>query len=131
MYLRFITEFTNYWDERETGIFQALSQTLYREDIFEHDYARLRELHKWFNKNLNKPDRFNKHSNKNKPTSGLSWFKDSADEHLKHMFELKPILENYDVIVDVLRSDNPGYIVFEDQFQIVAIPHGKEKNKVS
>lgn len=40
------------------------------------------------------------------------------------------MLERYDLIVDVVVSKNPGYVVYEDEFQVAAIPYGKEINHV-
>jgi hypothetical protein len=46
------------------------------------------------------------------------------------MYWLKEILERYDLVVDVVKSDNPGYIVYEDEYQVAAITYGKEIQKV-
>ena len=38
------------------------------------------------------------------------------------MYALVHILETYDVAVDVLRTKRPGYVVYEDQYQVAAEP---------
>ena len=40
------------------------------------------------------------------------------------------MLERYDLVVEVVRQKNPGYIVYEDEFQVAAIPYGKETRKL-
>jgi hypothetical protein len=40
------------------------------------------------------------------------------------------VLERYDLVVEIVKSNNPGYIVYEDEFQIAAIPYGKEMQRV-
>ena len=38
------------------------------------------------------------------------------------MYDLKAILEQYGIHVDLIKSDRPGYIVYEDENQIAAEP---------
>lgn len=130
MYLRFITEFENEWGERETGVFQALGHLIRSDDVFEYDRKRLKKIRAWFNAKLDRPSRFNKHANKHKSNVAISWYKDTSKEHLKNMYNLIPIFENYGLQVDVIKKENPGYKVFEDEYQVVTIPHGKEKSEV-
>ena len=130
MYLRFITEFKNEWGEQDTGVFQALGYLIRSEQVFEYDRQRLNEIREWFNCELDRPKRFNKHSNKNKANVAISWYKDTAIQHLKHMYDLVPIFETYGIRIDIIKKKNPGYKVFEDDFQIVTIPLGKDKSEV-
>jgi len=130
MYLRFIVEFTNEWNERKTGVFQALGHLIRLEETYEYDRQRLHEIREWFNQELERPKRFNKHSNKNKQNVAISWFKDTAFLHLEKMYDLVPIFENYNLQIEVIKKERPGYKVFEDKYQIVTIPHGKDKSKV-
>jgi hypothetical protein len=37
---------------------------------------------------------------------------------------MKQILENHGIVVDVIRTNRPGYVVYEDEFQVAAqIPY--------
>jgi|TARA_B110000967_G_scaffold181779_1_gene199232 hypothetical protein len=130
MYLRFITEFTNEWNESDTGVFQAIKFLINNEQTFEYDRERLKEIRKWFNLELEKPKKFNKHSNRHKTEIAISWFKDSATKHIEKMYDMIPILENYNLQVKVIKRENPGYIVYQDEFQVVTLPHGKDKGQV-
>ena len=130
MYIRFITEFTNDWDERETGVFQAMGHLIRSPDVFDYDRERLKEIRAWFDKELERPSRFNKHSNKHKSQVAISWYRDTAKEHLENMYDLIPIFDTYNIQVEVIKKENPGYKVYEDEFHVVTIPHGKEKGDV-
>jgi hypothetical protein len=130
MYLRFITEYKNEWNEDVTGVFQALGHLIRSNEVFDYDKERLEAIRNWFNKELERPEKFNKHSNKNKSNVAISWFKDSAKQHLENMYALIPIFDNYGIQIEVIKTQNPGYKVFEDNFQVVTIPHGKDKSKV-
>lgn len=57
-----------------------------------------------------------------KKSRAISWFKDTAHEHVARVRELVVILEHHSVSVRVLKADRVGYIVYQDEFQIVAQP---------
>jgi len=131
MYLRFTTQFINPYNEPETGVFMALEYL--REDhptVQDEDVSKLKSLTAWFSQNLDKPTKFSNASNKNPASISLSWFKDSAKEHIQKIHELIEILERYDFIVERFASKNPGYVVYEDEYQVSAIPFKSDRNKV-
>lgn len=78
----------------------------------------------WFGEHLKKPTRFtaSKPPFYRKKNKAISWFKDSAHEHLARIRELIAILEHHGISVRMLKSNRVGYIVYEDEFQIVAEP---------
>jgi len=53
----------------------------------------------------------------------ISWFKDTAKEHIAQMYALSRIIEAHGVHIEVLRTNRPGYIVYDDVFQITAEPY--------
>jgi hypothetical protein len=131
VYLRFITQFINPYGELETGIFIALK--FLRDDHFltqDDDISELKKLSVWFNQNLEKPTRFSNGTSKYNADISLSWFKDSAKEHIKKIQELIEIAERYDIIVERVASKNPGYIVFEDEYQVSAVPFKTNRKRV-
>lgn len=89
----------------------------------QHD--RIRE---WFNDHLEKPTRFtaSKPPFCRKKNKAISWFKDTAHEHLARIRLLVAILQNHDVPVRMLKTERVGYVVYEDQYQIVAEPFSEE-----
>ena len=131
MYLRFTTQFINPYNEPETGIFMALKYV--RDDLsitLDEDIYKLKLLTGWFNQYLDKPTKFSNATNKSPANVSLSWFKDSAKEHIQKIHELIEVLERYDFIIDRITTQNPGYIVYEDEFQVSAIPFKAHRNKV-
>jgi hypothetical protein len=87
-------------------------------------------LNGWFNGNLGKPDRFS-NANRHHPAHiSLSWFKDTAKEHIRNVHFIMEILEKYHLVIDIVTSKNPGYIVYEDEYQISAIPFKKDRKRV-
>ncbi|MBS1527213.1 MAG: hypothetical protein JST19_16290 [Bacteroidetes bacterium] len=130
MFIRFITEFVNESGDTQTGIFNALAFIRDHHGTQDDDCYKLKLLTGWFNTYLEKPDRLSKAKSKNPAAISLSWFKDSAKSHIDKMRELEKILSSYGLIVDTVTTKNPGYIVYEDDYQISAIPFKGDAKKV-
>lgn len=124
MYLRFVVTEIDADSERALGVFHAVrylrdSGKLYPYEEDQHDLVRW-----WFNENLEWPTRFTtaKAPFYRRKNRALSWFKDTAVEHLARIRELIAILENHGVHVRTLKAKRVGYVVYEDEHQIVAEP---------
>lgn len=85
------------------------------------DADELRELRAWFNENLEKPSSFGR----NKLRLGICWFKTDAAEHISRIWEMVHILERNGIYVKKIRTDKPGYVIYEDEWQLVAEPFRK------
>jgi hypothetical protein len=85
----------------------------------------LESLLSWFKTNLAIPERFNRSKSKGfyrRKTAGVSWLKPSALEHIDKMRALVVILEKNGYRVSKITTNRPGYVVFEDDNQVVAEP---------
>lgn len=56
----------------------------------------------------------------------LASFKASAVEHISRMRELVALLERKTIFVTELRTERPGYIVYENEHQVAAMPFERE-----
>ncbi len=130
MYLRFITRFPDSYGREETGVFQAAAYLLHSDIMHDYDKQYLDELWKWFKCNLRVPTRFKRSRRRNARNISLSWFKSTSTEHLQMMYEMIWMLERYGMVVERVKRHNPGYIMYEDEFQVSSIPHGKDKSLV-
>jgi hypothetical protein len=124
-YLRF-TVLTNHPD---TGVADGVFRTAYAlrdtGGISRTDRDTLAEQLEWFSKNLLIPKRFNRSASKGhyrRATKGIAWFREDAGEHISRMFELKRVLEANGHPVHVVRENRVGYIVYEDDAQVIAEP---------
>jgi hypothetical protein len=116
------------------GLFAAAYALRDGEDTSESDRQRLTELLSWFNERLPTPERFNRSSSKGyyrRTTKGISWFRDTAEQHIARMYELMRIAESNGHSVSVIQEDRLGYVVYEDEFQVVAEPFADTQTTVT
>ncbi|MEM7422744.1 MAG: hypothetical protein AAF334_03420 [Pseudomonadota bacterium] len=79
----------------------------------------------WFRNNLPIPEKFNRSKSKgprDRNTAGLSWFKEDASEAVRRSFELINLLQENGYPIEVIRTARVGYVVYEDDQQVVAEP---------
>jgi hypothetical protein len=124
MYLRFVVPEIADDSEHALGVFHAVrylrdTGKLHDCEEDQHDMVRC-----GFNENLERPTRStaSKAPFYRKKSRALSWFKDTATEHLARVRELVAILDNHGVPVRTLKAKRVGYVVYEDEYQIVAQP---------
>jgi len=110
------------WVER--GIFHVAGQALEWNNITGADAAKLDELQRWFSENLKKPASIGRDSNR----LGVCWFKAEATSHIDRAVEMIRILERNGISVRKIETDKPGYVIYEDEWQLVA--HGPRKDSV-
>jgi hypothetical protein len=109
----------------EEGIFGAAYEL--RDSVLAplSDRRLLDGLLSWFETNLAAPARFNRTKSKGyyrRKTAGVAWLKPTAGEHIAKMRELIVILEENGYRVSQITTKAPGYVVFEDDHQVVAEP---------
>lgn len=80
----------------------------------QHEVARLEELYQWLNANLPCPP----FSTSGWSREAVTWFKHDAGEPIRKLWEIALILRSQSVPVRLLRSANPGKVLFEDRFQV-------------
>lgn len=122
MFIRFVIERVDEQSGRRLGVFQALFELEDAGQLRDYEAAQLRETVAWFDEHLATPTRLRRSGKYHASNRAISWFRDAATAHIRRMRELASILEEHGVPVQVLRSDKPGYVVYEDAFQVVAEP---------
>jgi hypothetical protein len=122
MYVRFNAELITS-DGQLFGIFKAAQHLSDTNQITSpEDDKRLWELFTWFSDKLDLPDKYWRSKNHRPAPKAIAWFKDTADECIKNMHELCAIVQKYGVIVDFVRTTKPGYILYQDDYQVFAEP---------
>ncbi|MEO1653720.1 MAG: hypothetical protein AAFU64_09255 [Bacteroidota bacterium] len=121
MYIKFITLFLDNILDEEKGFLNA-ARYLRDEGILEESRRiQLKSNLAWVENHLKRRPDFPSDEDDliNIP---MSWIKESAKLHIQKMDEIREILEENDILVEVLQVDKPGEILYEDEHQIVARP---------
>lgn len=122
MFVRFVIQENNEDSGRRQGVFHAI-RNLRDDGLLEmHEKTFADELMGWFNANLKEPESFTRSSKPHAKNVAISWFKDTAHQHISRMHIIKHLLHEHGIVVLMLRTERPGYVVYEDEFQVVAEP---------
>ncbi len=123
MYLRFVCSRIDEDSHRRLGVFQAAFQLLKSDQVIEAaDRADLRAVLNWYEEHLDEPGRLSRSRKPNAAPNAISWYRQTAHDHIQRMHRLCAVLEKYGIATEILRTDRPGMIVFEDDCQIAAVP---------
>jgi len=120
-YVRFVIGRKDEDSHVAQGIFQAAHLALEWATITGTDAEEMKEVLTWFSDNLERPTSFGRDSLRR----GICWFKTHATEHIARIWEMVQILERNGIYVKKIKTDRPGYLVYEDEWQLVAEPFRK------
>jgi len=124
-YVRFATSEIDPSSRAPTGVLQAAHRLRHSHSLSRESADELALLIEWFVANLPEPDRFVRTKSKGfyrRDAVAISWFKSEATEHLSRIEALSRIVEANGVPVQRLATLHPGYVVYEDAYQVVTIP---------
>jgi len=116
MYLRFVTTRIDKDSRKQQGVFAASYALLDSGELSRDEWKRLREIQIWFNANLTSPPKsFN-------AGRAIFWFKSSAEENIRNIWELVHLLRQHGHFVEVHKCRRLGNILWQDKFQVAAFP---------
>lgn len=121
-YIRFVVLKKDEDSAKRQGLFQAIRDLGDASSLLPHEEAAADQIRDWFNDNLEKPSTFSRSSRPHAKGIAISWFKDSAVEHIQKIYGLVYLLRAHGVHVEIIKTKRPGYIVYEDEHQITAEP---------
>jgi hypothetical protein len=107
MYLRFVVSEIDEDSNMELGVFHALGYLREEGKLSDFEEEQHELIRHWFNAHLEKPVRFtaSKPPFYRKKNKAISWFKDTAHEHLAQIRGLVAILKSHGVVVRRNGSD--------------------------
>lgn len=103
---------------KRQGILTAAADLRDDGPLGKDEHRELRAALDWFDANLAVPRVLGRTGHK----QAISWFKPEAGEAISRMWALKAILECHDYHVTVQTTNDPGKVVYSDEWQLVAIP---------
>lgn len=122
MYIRFVIAQRNPDSHRCEGLFQGLSWIKDQYDLTPGDLAEIEDCLAWFSNHLRRPKRLARSARSRACPRAVCWFKPTAHRHLRQMHRLAAVFRRVGAPVFMVTTRRPGYIVYQDEFQIVAEP---------
>jgi hypothetical protein len=109
-FLRFVVQVPG---GRYVGLFRA-SELIEGDDVLPAVASRARACFNWFNRNMGFPHGVQK--------TAICWFRSDATDFIDHLRELIEIYRLAGYPVWMHATTRPGKILFEDKYQVMAIP---------
>jgi hypothetical protein len=120
--IRFVTDVRHPPYGHRSGIF-SIAYELLREQRCSPDTAdELNRLLAWFRENLSIPTKFTTSKYPRAKETAISWIRASARDHLVSLRRLSAVLDEIGIRTEELHTRRPGYVVYEDAYQVVAQP---------
>ena len=126
MLLRFVISERDPRTGMPTGLLTVAYRLLRTDNLVASDDEALGCQLRWLEQHLPEPERFARKRNvSHKYTHGVSWLKPEAGEALRRFHAIADVLRCNDLPVEILHTERPGYVVYQDAWQVVAEPfHG-------
>lgn len=115
MFLRFVVGADDEHHRLLTGIITEARILRDENKLEPYEVQRLEELYEWLNAHLPCPP----FSSGQFPLDAVAWFKAGAGDFISRMWDFVAIIEGHDVPVRLLKSQNPGKILYEDEYQVL------------
>ena len=122
-YLRFSVAERHPVSQEPLGLFSAVWKLEKAGRLAAHEAAWWAELVGWFGEHLPQPAQARRSRRPGAPNRAVFWFRATATEHVSRMREVATLLEEHGVPVEVQQTTRPGYVVYEDEFQVAAEPY--------
>ncbi|HEY7114991.1 MAG TPA: hypothetical protein VH475_00305 [Tepidisphaeraceae bacterium] len=107
---------------RRRGVFQTVAELVESNELAGYELHELQALRKWFAEHLDAPDRFSRSQRSGASPKAICWFKSRATAHIGRMHAMCRILSEHGIRAEMIICARPGYVVFEDDHQVAAVP---------
>ena len=98
-----------------TGVITEARILLDENSLEPYEEEWLEDIYDWLNAHLPCPP----FSSGQLTYDAVAWFKVGSSDFIARMWDIVAIIEGHDVPVRLLKSSNPGKIVYEDEYQVL------------
>ena len=121
MFIRFVCGEVDERSHRAAGLFCAVTQLKETCYLPKYELEAVDEVVLWFERYLASPfDHLRMFPHYD---LAVCWFKPGAHVYLAKAWELVTILERNDILIWTIKSPCAGYVYYEDDVQVFAIPY--------
>jgi len=117
-FLRFQTKIPDRDSGKPSGIFVVAHELRDSRRVSREEEEWLRSCLAWFKMHLKVPAALQDPANRR----AISWFKGDNRNAISRIWDLVAFLEDYGIFIDIVRTRDPGIIIYEDGYQVVAKP---------
>jgi hypothetical protein len=118
-YLRFIVDSPARSGFQPCGLFTAARRLQDEHRLAPHEASWLKEIYDWFNDELPCPP----FSQAKLPPDSVCWYRASARRFIERMWDLAALVIEHGEPMRMLKTRQPGAILYADEYQVVALPH--------
>lgn len=115
MFIRFVVGGDDEHHRLLTGIFAEARILRDENKLDRHEEQWLEDICDWYDTHLPLPPLVNGQF----PRDAVAWFRAGSSEFIGRMWDIVAILKARDVPVRLLKSQNPGKILYEDEYQVL------------
>jgi hypothetical protein len=126
MFLRFQGQVPNLGTASQLGIFQLAFKLRDTFDVPDYIFNELQHHINWLNVNLKAPAILDEGKN----YRAICWFTPAAKEPMGHIWPIKAILDDYGYSIDVVTTNDPGTVIYQDGWQVAAIPRRRRTTRI-
>jgi hypothetical protein len=105
------------------GVFQAAYELRDNDQLTNPEEEWLQREMSWLNMHLPVPGCLGISEN----DRAICWFKPDALRPIAKVRSIAALLEAKGVVVEMVTTDEPGSVIYEDRWQVVAKPHRKRR----
>ena len=116
-YIRIHTTYIHWRTGKPVGIFGACHHLKQRGWLNDDEIRLFEELDAWFIEHLPEPAYYRDGN----PQKAVTWFKSSAVDMVERCKPMIELLDKYCIEYRISHSDNPGKIIYEDEFQVAVL----------
>ena len=121
-FIRFEVEEAHEDSLQPTGIFQVLPKLEDSGTLARREARELHDMQLWFARHLPVPSRWSRSRRANAAPRAICWFRREALASFPHLDRLICVIAKHGFPVRRVLTNRPGYVVYEDDFQIAAEP---------
>jgi hypothetical protein len=131
MFIRFVNHEIDEDSGVSQGLFCAAEKLLDEVKLSHYEHELLMESIDWFGRHLRNPYRHRFDRERRRwAYQSICWFRSTATEHVHHAWQMVAILEERDIFMRMIKTDVPGYIIYEDETQVLAFPYNDLRRRL-